>query len=119
MSVPKSATNNPRQIRAKGCGCKLCVAKYRPDTKPTRKDCTGPWQARYRDPAGNQKAKNFPTKKLAEAFLDTVRTTVRDRTYIDPVEAPSPCLPGMRSGSTPTAARPRRSSATRRHGGSM
>lgn len=85
--MPKSATNNPRQIRAKGCGCKLCVAKFRPDVKPTRKDCTGPWQARYRDPAGRQKSRNFPTKKAAEAFLDTVRSTVRDRTYIDPGRA--------------------------------
>lgn len=87
--MPKTASNNPRQVRAKGCGCQLCTAKFRPDEKPTRKGCIGPWQARYRDPAGRQKSKNFPTKKEAEAFLDTVRSTVRGRTYIDPGRAGS------------------------------
>jgi integrase len=82
-------SNNPRQIRAKGCNCPLCTAKYRPEAKPTRKDCIGPWQARYRDPAGKQCSKNFPIdkggKKAAEAFLDTTRSNVRSRTYFDPV----------------------------------
>jgi integrase len=86
--VPRKAVNNPRQIRSKSCGCKPCTEQYRPDAKPTRKDCTGPWQARYRDPAGNQKAKNFPIseggKKAAEAFLDSTRTNIRGRTYLDP-----------------------------------
>lgn len=85
--MPRTAGNNPRQIRSKTCGCKPCTAKYHPDRKPTRTTCTGPWQARYRDPGGNQRAKTFPTKREAEAFLDTVRSTVRDRTYIDPGRA--------------------------------
>ena len=80
-------TNNPRQIRAKGCNCPLCTAKYRPDQKSTRKDCIGPWQARYRNAAGEPKAKNYPVdkggKRAAEAFLDKVRSEVRDRTHID------------------------------------
>jgi integrase len=53
-----------------------------------RRDCTGSWQARYRDPDGAQKQKSFPIsdggKKAAEAFLDDVRTRVRKRTYADP-----------------------------------
>ncbi|MFF7313387.1 tyrosine-type recombinase/integrase [Streptomyces sp. NPDC008137] len=53
-----------------------------------RRDCIGSWQARYRDPSGKQKAKNFPIdkggKKAAEAFLDRIRTNVRERTYGDP-----------------------------------
>lgn len=85
--MPRTASNNPRQIRAKGCNCALCAAKFRPDTKPTRKDCIGPWQARYRNAAGEPKAKNYPVdkggKKAAEAFLDKVRSEVRDRTHID------------------------------------
>ncbi|MEU9792948.1 tyrosine-type recombinase/integrase [Streptomyces sparsogenes] len=53
-----------------------------------RRDCTGSWQARYRDPDGRQKQKCFAIKdggkKAAEAFLDEVRTRVRKRTYADP-----------------------------------
>lgn len=81
--MPRKARNNPRQIRIKSCGCKLCVAQHRPDEKPTRKDCTGSWQARYRDPSGRQRHKNFPTKKQAEAFLDKVRDKVRSGSFVD------------------------------------
>ncbi|GAA2929290.1 site-specific integrase [Streptomyces enissocaesilis] len=84
--MPANARNNPRQIRSKTCGCKPCVARHRPDEKPTRKDCTGPWQARYRDPAGKQKAKNFSgagAKRKAEAFLDQVRDQVRTGSFVD------------------------------------
>jgi integrase len=76
--------NNPRQIRLKTCGCPMCTAEYRPDEKPTRKDCTGTWQARYRDPSGKQCSENFATKKEAEEFLDDVRTSIRRGTYLDP-----------------------------------
>lgn len=86
--MPRTAANNPRQIRSRTCGCKLCTAQYRPDEKPTRKNCEGPWQARYRDPSGKQCSRNFPVKdggkKAAEAFLDSTRTTVRNRSYLDP-----------------------------------
>ncbi|MFD6620168.1 site-specific integrase, partial [Streptomyces albidoflavus] len=57
------------------------------ERKP-RRDCVGAWQARYRDPTGRQKARNFPIKdggkRAAEAFLDDIRTSVRQRTYRDP-----------------------------------
>ena len=89
--MPRKALNNPRQIPSKNCGCKVCLEKYPPaehgERRP-RRDCIGAWQARYRDPTGKQKAKNFPIKdggqKAAEAFLDSTRTAVRDRTYRDP-----------------------------------
>lgn len=81
--MARKAINNPRQVRIKSCGCKLCVAKFRPEVAATRKDCTGTWQARFRNPAGEQKSRNFPTKKLAEAFLDKIRTAVRSGEYID------------------------------------
>lgn len=89
--MARRAVNNPRQIRAKSCGCKLCTEKYRPGEQPTRKDCTGPWQARYRDPAGKQKAKNYPTKKAAEAFLDRTRTEVRGGAFTDPARGNITC----------------------------
>jgi integrase len=87
----RRAQNNPRQIRVKTCGCQACLEKYPPDEygqRNRRRDCVGPWQARYRDPSGKQKAQNFPIseggKKKAEAFLDDIRTKVRKRTYADP-----------------------------------
>lgn len=85
--MPRRATNNPRQLRSKSCGCKLCLEYYPPaehgERKP-RRDCVGSWQARYRDANGKQKAKNFTRQKEALAFLDEVRGAVRQGTYLDP-----------------------------------
>jgi integrase len=84
--MPRKASNNPRQIRVKSCGCKLCTAKFRPGEQPTRKNCTGPWQARYRDPAGRQRAKTFSgenAKRKSEAFLDRTRDQVRSGSFVD------------------------------------
>lgn len=87
----RRASNNPRQLRAKSCGCPKCMEAYPPEKhgeRNRRRDCQGSWQARYRDPDGRQKQKCFPIseggKKAAEAFLDEVRTRVRKRTYADP-----------------------------------
>ena len=87
----RRASNNPRQLRAKSCGCPKCMEKYPPETygdRNRRRDCTGSWQARYRDPDGRQKQKCFPIadggKRAAEAFLDDVRSRVRRREYADP-----------------------------------
>lgn len=89
--MPRRALNNPRQVASKVCGCKRCLEEYPPaehgERRP-RRDCIGSWQARYRDLAGKQKARNFPIKdggkKAAEDFLDETRTAVRRRTYRDP-----------------------------------
>lgn len=81
------AHNNPRQVRSKECGCAKCAVAYPPEKhgeRKKRRDCIGSWQARYRDPAGKQRAKNFPLKRDAEAFLDSIRTRVRSRDYSDP-----------------------------------
>lgn len=88
----RRASNNPRQIRSKVCGCQECMTAYPPGEKygdrRRRRDCTGVWQARYRTPDGQQKAKNFAIadggKRAAEAFLDDVRSRVRRREYGDP-----------------------------------
>ncbi|MGW0984339.1 tyrosine-type recombinase/integrase [Streptomyces xiamenensis] len=82
--MARRAVNNPRQIRAKSCGCRPCTEKFRPGEKYTRASCTGPWQARWRDPGGNQRAANFPTKKAAEEHLTEVRSSMTRGTYLDP-----------------------------------
>jgi integrase len=89
--MPRRAQNNPRQVPSRSCGCPVCLEKYPPgqygERRP-RRDCTGAWQARYRDPSGKQKSKNYTIadggKKAAEAFLDRTRTEVRERTYRNP-----------------------------------
>jgi integrase len=86
--MARRATNNPRQLRSKTCGCAACIKQYPPAEYGERKkvrDCLGSWQARFRDPTGKQKAKNYVKKKDAEAFLDKTRTEVRERRYRDPV----------------------------------
>lgn len=85
--MARRAQNNPRQIRIKSCTCALCTEKFRPGDKPTRRDCTGTWQARYRDPGGKQCAENFPTEKEAQDFLAEVRFNIRRGTYFDPQRA--------------------------------
>ncbi|MFC8862708.1 tyrosine-type recombinase/integrase [[Kitasatospora] papulosa] len=85
--MARRATNNPRQLREKGCGCKGCLEQYPPEKygqRKARRDCIGSWQARYRDPDGKQCGPVFPTQKEATAHLDKVRTQVREGTYQDP-----------------------------------
>ncbi|SCD41422.1 Phage integrase, N-terminal SAM-like domain [Streptomyces sp. TverLS-915] len=63
------------------------MTEYPPEThgeRKKRRDCLGSWQARYRDASGQQKAKNLPTARDANAFLDKVRESVRSGTYLDP-----------------------------------
>lgn len=82
--MARKAKNNPRQIRAKSCGCRLCTERYRPGEQHTRAHCTGSWQYRYRDPSGRQCAENFPTKREAEDFEVEVKAALRHGTYLDP-----------------------------------
>ncbi|WKV74260.1 site-specific integrase [Streptomyces sp. PCS3-D2] len=85
--MARRATNNPRQLREQGCGCKLCQEKYPPakyGERRARRDCIGSWQARYRDPDGKQCGPVFPTQREASAHLDKVRTQIREGTYQDP-----------------------------------
>lgn len=85
--MARRSANNPRQLREKGCGCPACMEEYPPGKygeRKRRRDCTGSWQARYRDPDGKQCGPVFPTQKEATAHLDRVRTQVREGTYQDP-----------------------------------
>lgn len=85
--MARRAANNPRQVRSKTCGCTECIEAYPPaehGDRKRRRDCVGAWQARYRDPTGKQKARNFKKKAEADAFLDQTRTDVRQRRYRDP-----------------------------------
>lgn len=85
--MARRAANNPRQLRSKSCGCTPCRDKHpTPERKP-RRDCIGPWQARYRDADGKQRGRCFDTLKEAQAFLDEVRSSVRQGTYLDPRRA--------------------------------
>lgn len=81
--MARKPATNPRQKRSRTCGCAECLADYPGDRTP-RRDCTGPWQARYRDLEGRQCGPTFPTHKEAKAHLDKVRTQVREGTYQDP-----------------------------------
>lgn len=42
------------------------------------------WQYRWRDPAGDQRKRNFKRKSEAEAFQLTTEISIRDNTYVDP-----------------------------------
>ena len=36
------------------------------------RDASGAWRARYRDPRGNQRSRNFPRRREAEEFLTSI-----------------------------------------------
>lgn len=44
----------------------------------------GSYRANWRDPSGRQRAKTFPTKREASAFLAEVESTLNRGSYIDP-----------------------------------
>jgi integrase len=44
----------------------------------------GSFRANWRDPAGRQRAKTFPTKKAAKAFLTEVESAKNRGSYVDP-----------------------------------
>lgn len=85
--MARRATNNPRQIRTKDCGCAKCMAEYPPEQygeRKKRRDCIGKWQARFRDQEGRQRGPHFDTFTEAQAALDKARSQVRAGTYQDP-----------------------------------
>ena len=50
------------------------------------RDKSGAWRARYRDPDGQQRSRNFPRRREAELFLTEYRTRESDSgAYVDPV----------------------------------
>jgi integrase len=44
----------------------------------------GNWRANWRDPAGNQKARTFKTKKAAKSYLAEVESSKNRGAYVDP-----------------------------------
>ncbi|MET7560608.1 tyrosine-type recombinase/integrase [Streptomyces sp. NPDC005479] len=85
--MARRATNNPRQIRSKECGCKLCIEEYPPGQhgeRKARRDCLGRWQARYRDADGRQCGPRFDTYKEAVTHLNKVKAALDAGTYQDP-----------------------------------
>ena len=44
----------------------------------------GRWEAKWRDPSGRQRSKNFPTKREATRFLAEIRTSLTRGLYVDP-----------------------------------
>ena len=44
----------------------------------------GKWRARYRDEAGNERARHFNRKIDAQRWLDEISSTVMAGTYVDP-----------------------------------
>jgi integrase len=49
-----------------------------------RRKPSGRWEARYRDPDGQQRGKTFVTKTAAQEFLDRVGVDIRRGEYVDP-----------------------------------
>ena len=52
--------------------------------KKTLKSGRVSWEARYKDPAGRDRSRSFPTRREAVAFLDSQRTDVRQGDWVDP-----------------------------------
>ncbi|GFK18914.1 tyrosine-type recombinase/integrase [Corynebacterium glutamicum] len=52
--------------------------------KKTLKSGKISWEARYRDPTGQQRSKSFPLKKEAVAFLEEERRRIRRGEWLDP-----------------------------------
>lgn len=44
----------------------------------------GQYRAKWRDPSGRQRSKNFTTKREARDFLASIRTSTTNGTYVDP-----------------------------------
>lgn len=72
-----------RQRRSKRCGCERCRAAYPvPERRPT-KVCTGSWQARWYDAAGNRQAATKPTRKEVLAERDKAKGELATGAYVD------------------------------------
>ncbi|MCM2394330.1 site-specific integrase, partial [Streptomyces sp. CWNU-1] len=82
-STANPRQNNPRPNPSMKCGCPPCLKKF-PGSRPPTDDHTGTWEARYTDPRGRGRSKNWPTETEATNFLEQTRTEVRLRTWIDP-----------------------------------
>jgi hypothetical protein len=48
------------------------------------RDKSGAWRARFRDPNGRQKSRNFPRRRGAELFLTSIDHAKATSAYVDP-----------------------------------
>ncbi|MFF3092326.1 tyrosine-type recombinase/integrase [Streptomyces cyaneofuscatus] len=86
--MPKTTTppRNPRPNPSMKCGCPPCLQKYPRNPRPPVpiEEHSGSWEARYTDPNGKGRSKNWPTEVQGINFLEETRTAIRQRTWIDP-----------------------------------
>jgi integrase len=54
-------------------------------TASITRDKSGAWRARYRDPDGQQRSRNFPRRREAELFLTSTEHAKASGAYVDPV----------------------------------
>lgn len=80
----RRATNNPRQLPSRACGCPTCTAKFRPAEKPNRRDCTGNWQYRYTGPDGRETSVTRADREQAIAAGEKAKVQVREDDWTDP-----------------------------------
>lgn len=62
------------------------MEKY-PGDRPAEKLHSGSWQARYTPPGQREQTKNWDTEDEAIAFLERIRTQIRERNFLDPKRA--------------------------------
>ncbi|MER7807862.1 site-specific integrase [Streptomyces sp900116325] len=82
----KTQTRNPRPNPSMKCGCPPCLTKY-PGDRPPATEHAGSWEARYTDPQGKTRSKNWPTEDEGIAFLEQTRTEIRQRMWLDPARS--------------------------------
>lgn len=72
-----------RQRRSKQCGCEKCRSVYPlPERRPT-KVCTGNWNARWYDAAGNRQSVTKPTRKEVLAERDKAKGDLATGVSVD------------------------------------
>ncbi|MEU2797661.1 site-specific integrase [Streptomyces sp. NPDC007117] len=84
-----TAPRNPRPNPSMKCGCPPCLKKYPRNPRPPVpiEEHAGSWEARYTDPTGKGRSKNWPTETAGIEFLERVRTEMRQRTWVDPARS--------------------------------
>ena len=80
----RRSTNNPRMIASSVCGCEFCKSKFPKPPRPSEVEHSGSWQARYTGLDGREHHHNEPDFDRALAYLEKMRTEVRQRTWLDP-----------------------------------
>src|SRR5262249_54064453 len=72
------------QLASKKCGCPRCKKKYPLPERPSSKKCSGNWQARWYDDAGNRQSLTRPTQDEAKDARDKAKGEAVAGTWNDP-----------------------------------